>query len=307
MNAPDFTTTRRTVLGGIGALAIAGSGLAMFSDRASAQMTGLTIEGDAITTDDGTLSDVLLSVRGNWRYDGVDPRSGHTIKGVKVVVEAGRPDSPGHPYAIGSQWIPVEPDMKAGSGTFEIADKSIFVGGHYGPVVEDFFAPDDGSSKSTSVLVHVHMSVKFNGPAGPTGASAYEQTTFVVTVTNQEATAFVAGEGEAEAVGENQYPLGEGDPALLGLTWSTGECMFRVDNNNPVGTAPIPYRLAEYGNTSNYVEGVAEAGHFGPDGKAGQVAPGNYHDIIAANSGTAILRVDGTQVDTKAAGNCSQV
>jgi hypothetical protein len=305
------STTRRTVLRTLGVLGVAGAaagvGVNVMSRGAAAAVSNLSITGDAIRTDTGAITDVLLSVHGDWQYDGVDGDYegdyGHSIAGVLVRAEAGRVDSPGHPYAIGSQWIPTGSDVHAASGAFSIEDKTIFTGGHYAPVLDDFLAEEDGSTKSTPVVVHLHMAVKYNGPSGPTAVETVRETTFVVTVTNQAAEADFRANGEAEARGEDAYPLGAGSVDELGLVWSTGHGMWRVDNRNPEGTAPIPFTLVDAGDAATFVEdeSVAETyGYPSADGPNGRDAHGQYYDLGPVES--AKLLVDGAQVDVKARG-----
>jgi hypothetical protein len=305
------STTRRTVLRTLGVLGVAGAatgiGVTTMSRGAAAAVSNLSIDGDTVRTDTGAITDVRLSVRGNWQYDGVDGDYegdyGHSIAGVLVRAEAGRVDSPGHPYVIGSQWIPTGSDVHAASGDFAIEDKTIFTGGHYGPVLDDFLAEEDGSSKSTPVLVHLHVAVKYNGPSGPTAVETVRETRFVVTVTNQRAEADFQASGEADAQGDDAYPLGAGSTDELGLTWSTGHGMWRVDNRNPDGTAPIPFTLVEAGDATNYVEADALADHYGyptADGPNGRDAHGQYYDLGPVQ--TVKLLVGGSQVAVKARG-----
>lgn len=297
-------------MGALGVAGVAaGAGLGVMSRGAAAAVTSLTVTGDTVTTDTGAITDILLSVGGDWQYDGVDGDYngdyGHSIAGVKMSLKAGHPDSPGQPYTIGSQWIPTGADVHAASGDFAIEDRSVFSGGYYAPTLEDFLAEEDGTSKSTPVLVRLQMAVKYNGPAGPTAVETVRDTTFVVTVRNQAADADFQATGEADAQGENQYPLGAGDVANLGLTWSTGHCMWRIDNRNPDGTAPIPFELVDAGDAGTSVEDEALADHYGyptADGGTGHDPHGQYYDLGPIQ--TAKLLVDGQQVDVKARGQC---
>jgi hypothetical protein len=308
---------RRTVLKTVGLLAVAGAGTGLgvsaFTGRASASIPDFTIDGDTVTTDDGTLTDIKLRASGTWQFDGIDG----PVSGVKIGLSAHRPGSAhAQGYTVSTQQIPIEGDPAAASGTFDLEWASLPFDGHYFYDLSDFTAGADGTSKTTPIVAYLWMEVHefgwqtnyalddLGGPAMP-GHGPARETQFNVTVTNQEATGSVAGTGEADAQGVNEYPLGEGDVGELGLTWSTGSCAWRVDNRNPVGTAPIAFTIQGVGGDGS-VDGVAPAGHYGypvADGPGGHDPHGTFADL---DTPTAKLIVDGQQVAVKARGGCTQ-
>lgn len=301
---------RRTVLKTVGLLAVAGAGTGVgftaLSGRASAAITGFRMDGDAITTDDGTLTDVKVRASGTWQFDGLDGR----VEGVKIGLSVHRPGSAhAQGYKVVTQKIPVEGNPAAASGNFDLPWTSLPWDTPYFYDLEDFAVPEDGETKSTKIIAYLWMEVHtygwqtnyatedIGGPGLP-GHGPCRTTNFHVTVTNQKATAQVDGSGEAHAEGVNEHPGEPGDPDDLGLVWSTGECKWRIDNTNPAGTAPVKFTLENYA-TGESITAYAPADHWG---YVGQHDPhGLYFDM---SPGTARLFVDGELVDTKARGNC---
>ncbi|KTG10419.1 hypothetical protein AUR64_12710 [Haloprofundus marisrubri] len=174
----------------------------------------------------------------------------------------------------------------------------------------DGFGLDDEDREGKSPLVMYDES-DFDSPAnaipyaelqanGSHPAVAVEKTSFIVETTNEEAKAGVEGETNAGATGG-------GSPENLSLTWSMGKQQWRIDNYNVDGS--IQFTLSEAGNRSNAVTGIVEGGHYSyphsevEDGKNDGRGPNGAGEYVELDADTAILSVDGQQVDTKARGN----
>jgi len=295
MNSTPQTFNRRAVLGAIGGLAVAGAGIGAFASRAAgARIDALTVSDTAITTDDGTITDVTVSVDGDWLFDGLDIPGGNSVDGVHIYLKAGRP---GNEYRIASDYQETG-NVRAASGEFSFSGESIIVPGNVNSMSLSDFADDeeDELANVTTVGVVVEMVITLNGPANPqwsrTGWTASNETTFDVTVTNQPAESQVGGNGSSGVTGENQMPGGPGDVQQLRLVWSTGEEAFRVDNLNPADTTPIAYQLRLYGSNAVVATDVIEGGHSGYEAPTG-----NYHTLDVDATTTVELWAGGQKID----------
>ncbi|MFB6178850.1 MAG: hypothetical protein ABEI77_03890 [Halorientalis sp.] len=289
--------TRRTILGAMGGLAVAGgSFLSVTGSAAGARIDNLTVSDASITTDDGTITDVKINVDGDWQFDGLDIPSGHRVDGVHIFLKAG---NPGNEYILdGGRDYQETGNVHAASGNFSFADLSIFNDDNVNTMHLDQFADDsegDGP-KITTVGVEVEMVITLNGPANPqwsrAGWHGARDTTFDVNVTNQESESVIGAEGTSSVEGENQLVGGDGDPAQMRLVWSQGEEAFRVDNMNPANTNPIDYELRLYGSGDVVASGAIAGGHSGYEDPTG-----NYHALDVASNQTVELWAGGEKRD----------
>jgi len=297
MNSTETPTlTRRSTIIGLGTLAVAGSGLAMLARPvAGARIDGLVVGDTGITTDDGTVTDVTVAVDGDWRFDGLDIPVGHRVHGVSLYLKAGRP---GNEYRIASDYQETG-NVHAAQGEFSFGPTSIIKPDNVNSMSLDDFADldeEDEGPKVTEVGAEVEMVVTLNGPANPQwsrpGWSGSNETSFDVSVTNQPAESDIGGDGEGDVTGDNQLPGGPGDPDLLGLTWSTGEGAFRVDNNNPVNTTPVSYELRLYGSGEVLATGTISGAHSGYEPPTGL-----YHELDVTSTQTVELWAGGAKID----------
>lgn len=258
--------------------------------------------------------------------------------------EFGKPDYSSVPssddYLSGTSLGQVDED-----GDGEISDDlEGAVNGYYGAtgVSDAFDNDDDGSAKRTRV--DVRYTVSLHAPSGsssfdgfgldsedrteysplvmydegnfdaPANAIPYDelqahrnhpavvvsQTSFVVTTENEPASAGAEGDTNAGATGG-------GNPQRLGLTWSTGNGSWRVDNYNPGGR--MRFTLVDSGDSTNRVTGVVEGGRYSyphadaSDGNNEKRGPNGHGKFVELDADTANLLVDGEQIDTKARGN----
>lgn len=125
------------------------------------------------------------------------------------------------------------------------------------------------------------------------------QSNFDVTAINEPSVA--GAEGESNATGSGP----DGGAGQLSLTWSTGNCSWRVDNTNPAGSGPVSFTLVGVGENPPQTSGTVNGGQYGYPAADGPNGRENHGKFVELDTDTAKLLVNGEQVDTKARGNCN--
>ena len=158
---------RRSVLKTVGVLSTAGVAAGAFASTASASANvgNLSVSGDSVTTDDGTITDVTIDVTGDWKFDGFD-----TVPDfVEVELQVGKS---GNWETIGTSGrIGQNTDLgNAHAGTFQVSGSVVNNSSLY--ALSDFTAGSDGNSANTEVHTRVVLTLHTqNGAYNLTGLS----------------------------------------------------------------------------------------------------------------------------------------
>lgn len=197
---------RRTILkgaGSVGATAAAGGlGLIAFSGGASADVGHLSIAGDYITTDDGTVEDVRVAVPEAYViYDGID----EDVTKVRLTLEARSSD--------GSKWervtrrdidVSMQSSLgtSAGSITVSLGEHSLVKTTSWKK--NQFRSKTDGDSKVTTVTYRLRLQLFASGTE--VGPSAQYSADVDYIVKNEKAESKTGGHGSGTLDGEDQDP-----------------------------------------------------------------------------------------------------
>ncbi|MFC4551691.1 MULTISPECIES: hypothetical protein [Halorussus] len=215
---PNTELDRRKVLGTVGGLAIAGSGLAALSGSATATVkTGLnTSNTNLLTNDDGSVRKVLLDASGDYAWDGLDSPATSATVAVKAKV-------PGDTYQkeVTSEQRNANGTHGKGSFSFEDLDLTETFSDE---VFED--GTDDDEKKVTTVQLWVEVTIAYgNGKSvGDTAANDMS-----VRVKNQPSSAAVEAESDANVSSYDQKFLShDGENELL-ITHGANAYTFFLD------------------------------------------------------------------------------
>jgi len=196
--AKPMEVNRREVLSGIASASVATLGTTVLLDNsvgtaeASVSMEQLSIDNAEKTTRDGTVSDVGVSISGNWEYD---LPSGKNPSLWQVVLWIHK-DGEKEPVGL------AESDAKylSGSGSYEIQG-SLIASELYSQ--SDFAATEEGATEQTDIRFELVFNV-FNDSESVLATSSLE-TKSTVEVTNDEYSAEehgkVGGDGELQIIG----------------------------------------------------------------------------------------------------------
>lgn len=217
---------RRTVLGTVGGLAVAGSGLAALTGGATATAGSDIEDPEAVTSDDGEITYVSTQTTGRLTWDGFDEpakygrimvyvtlqRNGNVLWGENLIHDTGQ-------FALDSSWggdgeeISLSGDHEAGQEGYIASDadwgicqknrEHIYNDGYGLPnnpaPVHPFTAGSDGGTQKTGVVLRsVYLLFDENGNE-LTGTEGYPdrpeaESHFIVTVNNQKSSASFGGE-----------------------------------------------------------------------------------------------------------------
>lgn len=196
---------RRKVLGTVGGLAIAGSGLAAFTGSATASVnTRFKAHGtNVLKNDDGSVREVLVDVDGDYSWDNLDSPATMATVSLKAKV----PEKTAKKTAHSETWK-VNGTHGSGSFSFEGVDLTETFSD---AVFED--DTDDGQKKVTDVKLWIVVSISY-GDGQSVGNSAND--TMGVHVNNLASQANVNGESDASASSYDQRYLSPDNPEADG-------------------------------------------------------------------------------------------
>lgn len=190
---PNTDFDRRKVLGTVGGLAIAGSGLAALSGSAAATVkTGLSASNtNLLKNDDGSVREVLLNVSGDYAWDGLDSPATSASVSVKAKVPGDTQQK-----VVTSEQRNANGTHGKGSFSFENLDLTETFSDE---VFED--GTDDDEKKVTTVQLWVEVTIAYgNGKSvGDTAANDMS-----VRVKNQPSSAAVEAESDASVSSYDQ-------------------------------------------------------------------------------------------------------
>jgi len=217
---------RRTVLGTIGGLAVAGSGFAALTGGATATAGSSIKNPQAVTTDDGEIRYVRTHTTGRLNWDGFDTpaRYGRIFVGVELhrngnrlankwIHDTGKFDLQSDWGGSGEE-IVLDGDHEAGQAGYiaSDADWDIIQAAGYdgGNLPEDpmgaskLYADSDGSTQKTRVVLKAQYRLYDKNKSELTGTSGYPDrpsasSDFIVTVNNEESS---AGFGDEDGDGD---------------------------------------------------------------------------------------------------------
>lgn len=198
----DIELDRRKVLGTVGSLAIAGSGLAAISNTAAAVNTTLNVTGSSITTDDGTIDNATVSVDSKGDYDGLDTEANyaefslHTRSPANGWEEMARSDS----HSVSD-----EGSMGVYAGNTDDSFEKVSLLSNSGWTASDFAdETEDGNYEKTEV----EFALKFQvfDEQGNEIEAATASDTAIYEVKNQPSDANAQGDGSTGMSGTNQEP-----------------------------------------------------------------------------------------------------
>lgn len=231
----DIELGRRKVLGAVGSLAVAGSGLAALAGGATATAGSSISNPEAVTTDDGKIRYVRTHTTGRLNWDGFDEpaKYGRIFVGVELhrngnqlaskwIHDTGK-------FALDDDWggsgeeTDLRGDHEAGQegyiasdADWDIIQSSFYDDGSNYPqdpmAADKLFADGDGSTEKTKVVLKSQYRLYDASGSELTGTSGYPDrpqasSSFVVTVNNEESsTSF----GDEDGDGDN------GDSAEVG-------------------------------------------------------------------------------------------
>lgn len=199
--------TRRSVLSTV-FLTFFGGGLAgqylVGSARADAAVTGLSVDGDAITTDNGQLTGLTATVSGHLSYDGLDTEATTVDVELYAAPSGGATSAARNQIAASSYTVALESglDTHAGHRDFGFSDADVLAADDL--VASDFSATGDGTTKDTNVDFRLAMAVA--DLDGNVLVSAAATATATISVTNEANSANAHGSGSTTATGTNQSP-----------------------------------------------------------------------------------------------------
>lgn len=194
----DTLLTRRTVLTTAGGLALAGTGLAMFSNRASAQVQTNFVANnpETLVNDDGSVRKVLLDVNGEFAWNGFDSSATSATVNVYATVDGTREKLATATYGVGGLH---------GSGSYnadgtEAQFNGIDLTEYFGDAA---FENDQDGNDTAITPVTITAEVLVTTVSGATHSNSASGT-MDVDVDNEEATADVSGESSAIASSYHQ-------------------------------------------------------------------------------------------------------
>ncbi|UPV99435.1 hypothetical protein M0R88_12990 [Halorussus gelatinilyticus] len=192
---------RRKVLGTVGGLALAGSGLAAFTGSAAAQVSTSFKANNAgtVTTADGSIQKVLVDTSGTFSWSGLDSAA----KTGMVTLEAKKKGSHPNNYTkVTSKSYSINGLDGERSFTLDQVDLTETFGDDH------FESDDDGKKKTTGIDLRVSVTIT------TTGGNAHDAKaadTMYVGADNKAADANIQGESDASASSYDQlYSFDEG-------------------------------------------------------------------------------------------------
>lgn len=167
-------------------------------------MTELSVDGDAITTDDGQLTGLTATVTGHLSYDGLDTDATTVDVELYAAPSGGATGAARNRIASSSYTVALESglDTHAGHRDFGFNDADVLAADDL--TASDFSATGDGTTKHTDVDFRLALAVL--DLDGNVLVSAAATTTATISVTNEANSSNVQGSGNTTASGTNQSP-----------------------------------------------------------------------------------------------------
>lgn len=186
---PNVELGRRKVLGTVGGLALAGSGLAAFTGSAAAQVNTSFTANNAgtVTTPDGSVRKVMVDTSGTISWKGFD----NAAENATVTLEAKKT---GVGKANYTELASAEYGVNGLSGEREFALDTVDLTEHFDD--SHFESDQDGKKNATGIDLRVSVTITTNG-GDPHDASAAD--TMWVTADNTASDANIEGESDASA------------------------------------------------------------------------------------------------------------
>lgn len=182
--------------------AAGGLGLLALSGGASADVGHLSISGDTITTDDGTVNDVRSAVSEAYvTYDGID----ENVTKIRLTLDAYHGSAGWEEVILQEYEVSNQSSLGSSAGSLDgvsMGDASLLDATSW--EAGDFEASTDGESNTTTVEFRLRLQLFASGTE--VNPSAQESTTADFTVNNQEATSDTGGHGDGTLEGEDQDP-----------------------------------------------------------------------------------------------------
>lgn len=199
--------SRRGLLGSAVAALLAGT---LASDQlvqavaADAAVSELSVADDAITTDNGQLTGLTVSVDSHVSYDGLDTEAETVEIELYAASSGGATDIASNRIASASAAVADESKLGTFAGHHDVAFADVDVLAADDLSKGDFSATGDGTSKDTDVEFRLAMAV--SDGAGNALVDAAASATATISVTNEGNSAGAGGNGNTNAQGTNQSP-----------------------------------------------------------------------------------------------------
>lgn len=182
-------------------------GMALLTDRTRADVaTGpLDVSGDGVTTDNGQLQTLTVTLdSGHLSYDGLDTTAATVDVNLYAAPAGGDTAASGNRIASTGFTVADESTLDAHAGSVDFTFDSVDVLAAQDVKKNDFRAATDGGTKDTDVAFRLEVVVKDGG--GATVVEAEDVATATISVTNQARSSGVQGSGATNAGGSNQKP-----------------------------------------------------------------------------------------------------
>lgn len=201
------SATRRGLLTSLVTLLFAGTVSSRYlieSVRADAAVSGLSVAGDELTTDDGQLTGLTASVSGHVSYDGLDGQADSLAISLFAAPSGGAVDASRNEIANTSTSVDASSGLAAHAGhhDFDFVDVDVLAADDLSAT--DFAATGDGTTEDTDVDFRLELAVLDAGGSELVGAA--ETTTATISVTNESRQGGAQGNGNTNAQGTNQTP-----------------------------------------------------------------------------------------------------
>jgi hypothetical protein len=201
------SATRRGLLTSLVTLLLAGTVTSRYlveSVRADAAVSGLSVAGDQITTDNGQLTSLTASVSGHVSYDGLDGQAATVEVRLFAAPAGGAVDAARNQIATTSASVDAASglDTRAGHHDFDFVDVDVLAADDLSTT--DFAATGDGTTKDTDVEFRLGLAVLDAGGSELVGAA--QTATATISVTNESRQGGAQGNGNTNAQGTNQSP-----------------------------------------------------------------------------------------------------
>lgn len=203
----DSSLTRRelVVLAATAAASVFGSALLSDGARADAALGSLDVSGDSVTTDNGQLRSLTVSIdAGHLSYDGLDTPAASVDVNLFAALAGGDTDATNNRIATTSYTVADESALETNAGSVDFTFDSVDVLAARDVRKADFRASTDGGTADTDVDFRLEVVVR-NGGDAPL-VEAEDTATATISVTNQARSEGVQGTGSTNAGGKNQRP-----------------------------------------------------------------------------------------------------
>ncbi|WP_458185068.1 hypothetical protein [Haladaptatus sp. NG-WS-4] len=201
MKKPNTTLTRRTVLGTVGGLAVAGSGPALLSGSTAAVDTKFTPNNtEVLTTDDGSVREVVVETSGTVSWDGLEEPAGSLSLSLYAKLDADL-----QYYELAAQRL----DAAGLHGRLEYDFEARNLLDDPGFSAADFEAAD-GTERTRTVWLRLDVTV-YGTDGTTTLTTGYADASFTVTVENRDERCEISGEANTGATAPDENGQSDGN------------------------------------------------------------------------------------------------